>query len=194
MKRLIRVGLFILGVHLPALVHAVGAPTSAIRNSVEIVQDILSDDSLDDKTQRHMVMELVNKQFDFPAMSRRILATHWKTAKNSQRDRFIALFSQILGNTYWHRIRDYQGEKLEYVGENFQNNTTARVHTVIITGTHNTLIDYSLHKVADEWRTYDVLIEGVSLVRNYRATYQQIIKLEGMDGLLEQMAQKLKNN
>ena len=139
-------------------------------------------------------MSLITDRFNFPAMSKRILATNWKKANDTQRTRFVELFSQILGNTYWRRIRDYSNEKVEYVGEKIQNEKTARVNTLIVTSTNQIPVDYSLHKADAGWLAYDVVIEGVSLVRNYRSSYQQIVKQDGIDGLLEKMADKVAEN
>lgn len=193
-KRLAILFVLILGYqpHVPA--YAASTPTDTVKDTVDGVLATLSDPSLDEQSQRDNVMTLIATRFNFPGMSKRILATNWKKADESQRERFVELFSQILGNTYWNRLRDYSNEKVEYVGEKIQNEKTARVKTMIITATNEIPVDYSLHKAGDGWLAYDVVIEGVSLVRNYRSSYQQIVKQEGIDGLLAKMADKVAEN
>lgn len=193
-KGMIGAGLFVVGVQLFTPVFAASTPTDTVKETVDGVLAMLSDTSLDEKSQRDNVMTLVSERFNFPGMSKRVLATNWKKANESQRARFVELFSQILGNTYWSRLRDYRDEKVEYIGEKIQNEKTARVKTLIITTTNEIPVDYSLHKAGDDWLAYDVVIEGVSLVRNYRSSYQQIVKQEGIDGLLAKMASKVAQN
>ena len=194
MKRLSGVCVLILGFQLHVAVFAASTPTDTVKDTVEGVLATLADPSLDEQSQRYNVMTLIATRFNFPGMSKRILATNWKNADERQRERFVELFSQILGNTYWRRLRDYSNEKVEYVGEKIQNEKTARVKTIIITATNEIPVDYSLYKAGDGWLAYDVVIEGVSLVRNYRSSYQQIVKQEGIDGLMEKMADKVAEN
>ncbi len=189
-----QVGLLVLGFQLHTPVFAASTPTDTVKETVDKVITTLSDASLDEKSQRDVVMALIAERFNFPGMSKRILATNWKKANESQRARFVELFSHILGNTYWRRLRDYSEEKVEYVGEKIQNEKIARVKTLIVTSTHEIPVDYSLHKAGDGWLAYDVVIEGISLVRNYRSSYQQIVKREGIDGLLAKMADKVARN
>ena len=191
-KGFIAVGALALGFHLQTL--AATTPTETVRDTLDDVIATLADTRLDEKTRRDTVMSLITERFNFPGMSKRILATNWKKANEEQKSRFVELFAQILGNTYWSRIRDHSDEKVEYVGEKIQNAKTARVNTLIITSTNKIPVDYTLHKSGDGWLAYDVIIEGVSLIRNYRSSYQQIVKQEGIDGLLAKMADKVAEN
>ena len=125
---------------------AASTPTETVKDTVDGVLTILSDASLDENNQRDTILVLITQRFNFSAMSKRILATNWKKADESQKARFVELFSQILGNTYWSRLRDYRDERVEYVGEKIKNEKTARVNTLIITATNEIPVDYSLHK------------------------------------------------
>ena len=194
MKQLVGASVLVLGLQLCTPVFAAATPTDTVRDTVDSVLGILSDTTLDDNAQRNTAMTLITERFDFPAMSKRILATNWKKADDTQKTRFVELFTQILGNTYWSRIRDYGDESVDYVGEKIQKQKTARVNTLIITSTNQIPVDYSLHKADEGWLAYDVIIEGVSLVRNYRSSYQQIVKQDGIDGLLTKMADKVAEN
>lgn len=170
---------------------AYASPTDTVRGTVDAVVETLADAGLDEDSKRSRVTELITERFNFPVMSQRILATNWKKANDDQRARFIGLFTRILANTYWLRIKEYSEQTVEYAGEKIKNKKTARVNTVILSGNKKIPVDYSLYLKGEQWFAYDVAIEGVSLVSTYRSSYQQIAKQEGIEGLLAKMEQKL---
>ncbi len=169
---------------------AVG-PTDTVKVTIDQVLVALADKTIDEPSRKDRVLDLITLQFDFPDMSQRILATNWKNASEAQKNQFVELFTRLLANTYWVRVKDYRDEKVEYLGEKIVDDRLARVKTQIVTETVKIPIDYSLKRNGDRWRAYDVTIEGVSLVRTYRTTYQQIAKQDGIDGLLAQMQAKV---
>jgi len=124
------------------------------------------------------------------AMSQRTLATNWKKATKQEKEKFIDLFSQLIENTYIGKIEAYTNEKVEYPGEKVKGNK-ALVETLIIAASADIPVDYKLYKKGDTWWVYDVIIEGVSLISNYRSSYQEIVKKEGFDGLLAKMQEKI---
>ena len=173
---------------------AMTTPTETVRTTIDGVLATLSDNSLDEQGKRQAALAQITDAFDFTGMSQRILATNWKKANDQQRQRFVELFTDILANTYWSRIKAYSDQVVEVVGEKIKNEKSARVKTLIKTGTQEIPVDYSLGLRDDRWLAYDVVIEGVSLVRNYRSSYQQIARKDGIDGLLGKMQQKVDDN
>mgnify|MGYP000565897665 CR=1 FL=1 len=124
--------------------------------------------------------------------SSRVLATNWKKATKKQRSRFTRLFKELLSNTYWLKISGYKNETVEYVGESMRDNKLATVKTVIKTDTVDIPVDYKLYrKTNGKWYAYDVVIEQVSLVRNYRGSFQQVVRDSGIDGLIGQLETKV---
>jgi phospholipid transport system substrate-binding protein len=115
----------------------------------------------------------------------------WRRATPEQRQRFTDLFTKLLDQTYRSRIEAYSGEKVKYVEQRVQDGR-AEVDTLIVTDQNKEIpISYRLLDQGDKWLVYDVKIEGVSLVLNYRASYANIIQKDGLDGLLKQMAEKV---
>ena len=171
-------------------VQASQGPRAQVENTVNAVMETLKDDSLDRDAKRGKVRGLIRARFDFETMSQRTLATYWKKATTEERERYIDLFSKLLEWTYIGRIEAYTNETVKYTGEKIKDNR-AVVDTAIVTASTEIPIDYKMLKSGDQWRVYDVIIEQVSLVRNYRSSYRSIVKKEGMSGLLDKMEKKV---
>ncbi|OHB25008.1 MAG: hypothetical protein A2X84_12690 [Desulfuromonadaceae bacterium GWC2_58_13] len=184
-------GLFT-GVVLLASTAAVAAPgpLDQARATVDAVMAILKESNLEKQVRRERLSATIRARFDFAEMSQRILALHWKNASDQQRDRFVALFSDLLERNYIGRIESYTNEKIDFVKERVQGNRAA-VDTLIMTKSAEIPISYRMVQKGAEWMVYDVVIESVSFVNNYRSSYGEILKNEGFDGLLARMSEKL---
>jgi phospholipid transport system substrate-binding protein len=168
------------------------SPTDSIRGSVDSILTLLQNKELDQATRRKEMRKVINGRFDFRAMSQRTLATNWKKASKEQRQEFVQLFSQLIENTYIGRVEAYTDEKVDYPGEKVKGKK-AVVETLILTATADIPINYKVYqKKNGEWWVYDVIIEGISLISNYRSSYQEIVKKEGFDGLIAKMKTKIK--
>ncbi len=166
-------------------------PTVVVQTVIDQVLEVLQDDSLEQTARRKKIRDLIAPHFDFQAMSRSILAQNWKKASREQRERFIELFSNLLENTYIVAMEAYTNQKIAITAEK-RKGKRALVKAVIEQDTGVvTPINYRMRQNADGWYAYDVIIEGVSLVSNYRSTFRTIVKRDGMDGLLEQLAAKV---
>jgi len=175
---------------------AEATPTEQLKSSIEQILNILKDKSIENENRRNQIRTLINDRFYFRAMSQRALARNWKKASKEQQTKFVGLFSQLLENTYIGRIEAYTDERVEYLREKTRNPKRSVVYTQIVTKTADIPINYKLAKKNDQWLVYDVVIEEVSLISNYRSSYDEIIKKDGMDGLLSKMQEKVleKNN
>jgi phospholipid transport system substrate-binding protein len=174
----------------PAAGSAETSPMQTVHESVDAILALLRDKTLEQADRREQIRAHINTRFDFEAMSQRTLATNWKKATDKERQQFIELFSQLIENTYIGKVESYTNEKVEYPGEKVKGNK-AIVETLIIAASADIPVDYRLYRKDDKWWVYDVIIEGVSLVSNYRSTYQEIVKNEGFDGLLAKMQEKV---
>jgi len=170
--------------------HAGNTPTDDVRSSVDSILEILKNEQLDKEGKRTQMSALINKRFDFRAMSQRTLATNWKKTTDEEKQQFVALFSQLIENSYIGKIESYTNEKVDYPGEKVKGRK-AIVETLIITSSGDVPVDYKVYQKGDQWLVYDVIIEGVSLISNYRSSYQEIVKKEGFDGLLTKMQEKI---
>jgi phospholipid transport system substrate-binding protein len=170
---------------------AASSPTEQVKTTVNTVLDLLRDKSLDRETRRSKIRDVINERFDYRAMSRRTLATQWKKASDEEKERFVDLFSKLLEWTYVGRIEAYTNETVEFDKEIIKDHR-AQVNTFIVTASADIPVNYRLLKKDNDWYVYDVIIEEVSLIRNYRSTYRSIVKNEGISGLLSKMEQKIK--
>jgi len=177
---------------LAAPVHA-GAPTDALRQSVDQVVKILSDPALRDKPEaRHdQVRKVAENIFDYPDTARRALGPHWNGRTPEQQQEFVKLFADILDRSYVSKIDLYQGERVQYTGET-TDGSEATVKTLIAAPKQSTDIpvDYRMHLKSGRWVVYDVIIEGVSLVSNYRTQFNKIIQTESYDALVQRLRAK----
>lgn len=174
-----------------AMASAAPGPTEQIKTTVDAVLQTLKDHSLNRQEKRERLLNLIKSQFDFRAMSQAALATNWRKASAEEQKRFTEMFSELLEWTYIGRIEAYTNEKVEYTGEKIKKRR-AVVGTKIVTANTEIPIIYKLINREDKWLVYNVLVENVNLVRNYRDSYRSIVKKEGINGLLIKMEQKIK--
>ena len=168
--------------------------TEQLRGDVDRIIDILNDDSLKKKERDDKIVSIVRARFDFPTMSQWILGVNWRKASPDEQKRFIELFTRLLERTYMSKIESYTGEygreNVRYAQER-QEKDKALVNTFIVTKSAEIPVNYKLLLNNGQWRVYDVVIEEVSLVRNYRSTYSEIVNREGFKGLFAKMEQKI---
>jgi len=163
----------------------------SVRMSVESIIGILKDTGLDKPAKREKIRVVIAERFDFRAMSQRTLATNWRKASKEEQQQFISLFKELIQNTYIGRVESYTNEEVKYPGEKVTNDR-AVVDTLIVTSSKEIPVTYRLYLKSGRWLVYDVNIEGVSLISNYRNSYQEIVKREGFSGLLAKMEEKVK--
>ena len=146
--------------------------------------------SRDHKKLYAMVHEQVLPHFDFRVMSRSVLGRYWREASEEQRNRFVDEFRDLLVRTYATALLKYTNEEVRYLPFRFNaNDKTAVVKTEVIQqGGPPIPIHYSFYQTESGWKVYDVAIEGVSLVTNYRSTYATKAKNDGLDALIKSMA------
>jgi len=171
-----------------------GQPTDQLKVSVDAVLAAVSDTSIGREGQVDKIMTAVDQRFDFEAMSRRVLGKEWKNANAEQQQEFVKLFRALLSQTYLVAIEEYNDEEVEYGNETVKKDKFAQVDTNIVKGNRKTPVNYRMYLRDGDWYVYDVVIEGVSLVNNYRSSYPSIVARDGMDALLSQMNAKVDCN
>jgi len=173
---------------------AAGPPTDQLKSAIDRVVKVVEDPSLkgDDRIaeRRTAVRRIADDIFDFNEIARRALARHWQPLTDKQRVEFVSLFSDLLERSYISKIELYGGEKIQYIGERLDAET-ANVATRIVTKNGTEVpIDYRLLKKGDRWLVYDVNIEGVSLVSNYRTQFNKIIQTGSFEDLIQKLRTK----
>lgn len=172
---------------------ALAAPSAIdqVRQTVEQVLGVLRNKGLDPAARHDQLRTLIRSRFDFALMSRWTLGPYWRKANPEQQQRFIGLYSDLLEASYLGKIEKYTDEKVSYLGERVEGKR-AEVQTEIVTQQANIPLNYRLSLEGEKWMVYDVVIEGVSLVRTYRGSFGEIARKDGIDGLLDQVAQKVR--
>jgi len=192
-KRFTPILLALLIVAGPAFSVVTAGPMDQVKITVDSILELLKDESVEKTAKRKKIRALIEPHFHFRAMSQGALASNWKKATPEEKDRFTTLFSNLLENTYISRIEAYTDEQVNYLKETIKGKR-AVVDTQIVTANKEIPIQYRLTLANDEWLVYDIVIEGISLIRNFRSTYGEIVRKEGMPGLLAKLEAKLKQD
>ena len=177
-------------------VMALVGPTDQVKPTLEEVLVVLSDDALrgaGHKVERRTkVMEIIKKSFDFREMSRKVLGKMWEKITQSEQDHFVELMTKLLENIYIGKLESYSGQKIEYVGEKIRKNK-ALVSTTIDNKNQKIPIHYILVNMSSRWMVYDINIDGVSLVKNYRQQFKSVLKRDRFPGLVRELEQMNKD-
>jgi phospholipid transport system substrate-binding protein len=179
----------------PVAPAAAGVPTDQLRGAVERVLKTLDDPALKGEgkagDRRVAVRKIANEIFDFGEIAKRSMARHWQPLSEAQRNEFVGLFADLLERSYISKIETYGGEKIQYTAER-ADGEYATVSTKIITKNGTEVpVDYRMVKrPGDRWLVYDVSIEGVSLVSNYRTQFNKIIQTTSYNELVSKLKNK----
>ena len=171
-----------------------GAPTQAVKETIDQVLSVLDDETLKDPTRkderREKLEAIVGQRFDYEEMAKRTLAAYWRKVSAEKQQEFVVLFQQFLSNSYAGNIDEYSGGEVTYVKERLKGDF-AEVQTKVITPKVQIPLDYRLLKKQEKWGVYDVVIDGVSLTKNYRGQFSRIIKSSSFDALLDKLRSKI---
>lgn len=139
-----------------------------------------------------LVSEIALPKFDFETMARLVLAQHWRKATSEQRDAFVREFQNLLVRTYATALLEYEGQEIRFQPQrpSSQPDTTMVRTELVQPGTTPISIDYAMHNRQGGWKVYDVAIDGVSLVTNYRGSFGSELRQVGLDGLIERLAER----
>ncbi len=188
----IAVFFLVLGITAPALG---GEPTDKIRQTTDKILSILADPSLKNPSKveerRRLIRKAVDERFNWEEMARRSLARHWASRTDDEKKEFVRLFGDLLERTYMSKVEGYSGEKVLYEGEKVDGEY-ATVSVKIVTKKNVDIpVEYRLKKEGEDWLVYDISIEGVSLVNNYRTQFNSIITQSSYENLIKKLKEKV---
>jgi phospholipid transport system substrate-binding protein len=170
-----------------------GGATEAIKSTVNEALTIIRDKELKQpgrtEERRQRLEQVVGDRFDYQEMSRRALGAPWNTLSDNDKQEFVALFRTLLTNSYADKIEAYSGEGVQYINERTEKDY-AEVRTKVLTGKVEIPLDYRLVNKGTDWRVYDVVVDGVSLVNNYRGQFSKILRSSTYADLVEQLRKK----
>ena len=183
----------LLGPWLAGPAHA-GPALDQLRAQIDRVLKVLDDPDMKResraKDRRQAVRKIAEDIFDFQETAKRSLARHWQPRTPAERDEFVRLFADLLERSYISKIELYGGERIAYLGDQVEGDQ-ALVRTRIVTkGGAEVPVEYRMLKKGDRWLVYDVIIEGVSLVANYRTQFNKIIQTSSYAELVKKMKVK----
>ena len=188
-KTLATVAFALLTVAWTAPAAAAAGPLEEVRSTLDAIIEVLKQD-IPSEDKKAKISTMIRESFDLRTMSQGILATNWKKASEEERRRFQELFSDLIETTYRDQVDTYNNEEVRYLSEKVKGRK-AEVETVVVTSSAEIPVNYRLVNKGDGWLAYDVRVEGVSLIRTYRDSYREIVKKEGMSGLLSRMEEKI---
>jgi phospholipid transport system substrate-binding protein len=171
-----------------------GTPADQVRLQIDRAVKILTDPGLrapGREQERHAaVRRIAEENFDLGEMARRTLGPHWRGRTEAERAEFVTLFGDLLDRAYFTRIAAYDGETITVLGDSIDGDL-ATVRTKIVTKQDTEIpVDYRMRRRGERWMVYDVLIEGVSLVANYRAQFAKIIQTSSYAALVDKLRAK----
>jgi phospholipid transport system substrate-binding protein len=177
----------------PSSVAAGEEATEAVQGTIANVMRVLDDERLKgpEKTEerRHEIEGIIRQRVDYQEMAKRTLGTQWSSLTHHEQREFVDLFVQLLRDTFAGRISERSDEQVLYLGEQ-QEDGFAEVKTQLKGRKIDTPIDFRLIHRSGDWRVYDVVIDGASIVSNYRSQFTTIIRDVSYGGLVKKMRQK----
>ena len=173
---------------------AVSPAQDQLKQSIDAILSVLRNPELKAASQkenrRETLEKIVEDRFDFQKMSQLSLARHWKERTASEKSEFVALFGRLLKDTYISKMEGYTDEKVVFLNELIRKKK-AQIDTKIITKTVEIPINYRMFtQKNDQWMVYDMVIEGVSLIGNYRSQFGQMLEKDSFEDLMEKLKKK----
>jgi phospholipid transport system substrate-binding protein len=167
------------------------APRAVVRETTDAVLAVLSRDDLSTPEKRSKIEDIVYERFDFRTVSRLVLARNWKRLSAKQQDEFVHEFKKHLSITYGNNIDDFNDEEVAITGDRAEARGDWTVKTKVVRkNAEDVVVDYRLRRKKDIWRVIDVVVEGVSMVANFRSQFRDIVSREGPDNLIEMLREK----
>ena len=178
MKRL-RMGFILLALLLIPLHVGAGVPLDTVERHVNEVLKVLRDPALQGEANKEAKQEkieaIADEMFDYVALSRLTLGRNWRKFNGDQKKEFVQLYRSILEKAYMDRILSYTDEKVTFDKETMLSEKKAEVQTHIVTKSTEIPIFYRVYLKDGKWKVYDVIIEGISLIKNYRTQFRDIL-------------------
>lgn len=173
-----------------------GPATDQLKGAVEKVVKVLDDPALKANGkagERHAAVRAAASEFfDFQETAKRALGRHWQNLTAAEREEFLRLFSDLLERAYFAKIDRYSGEKVVFGRERMEDGFATISTKVVLKQGQEASVDYQLHQRGDRWLVYDVVVEGISLVANYRVQFNKVIQTSSFQALVAQLKAKHK--
>lgn len=181
----------ILTVSRPIPAYATPDPMEVVKSLVTPALQILGDKTTPLKERQEKLRNLANASFDFTAMSRSALGYHWKSLNDQQKKDFVQTFTSFIEDSYLSKIQDYTGFEVQFTGESQLDPGIAQVKSSIIQpGKQPVPVNYMLRQASGKWLVYDVTVDNISIIANYRNQFNRVMNNKGFDTLLSDLKSK----
>jgi len=166
--------------------------TGKLKSTIDKVIAIVKDENLrkDKQGRRVALRKAIDERFDYRQMVMRSLAKNWDLRSDQERQQFIGLFKSLLENSYASKLESYSDEKINYLSEVIKGKY-ALVKTEVVRPSSSIIVDYKLIQESGDWQVYDFVIEGVSMIRNYRSQFTKIIRKDSYEVLVQKLTDKM---
>ena len=168
-----------------------GAPTEELRQYTDQVLRVMQDSTLTPQARRAAVRDLAVQAFDVSETAKRTLGPHWQRRTPAEREEFVRLFRDLLEQSYVSRIDEYGGERIRYVNEQVDGDSATVRATIVTRQGAEVPVESRLLRRGDRWLIYDVLVENVSLVANYRSQFDRIIRTSSYEELVNRLRKQV---
>jgi phospholipid transport system substrate-binding protein len=166
-------------------------PAKETRTMVGQALDILHNTRMSPEQRRRKLIQVAESNFDLPTMARGALGSHWNELSPAQRERFVSLFAAFIEDAYLDKIQDYANLHISVNGEKFGDRNHASVNaSVAQPGQDEIPITFLLERRGPDWAVYDVVIEEVGMIENYRAQFDRVIRSHGIARLMNDLESK----
>ncbi|MFI5216648.1 MAG: phospholipid-binding protein MlaC [Candidatus Limnocylindria bacterium] len=170
---------------------AQSAPRAMVQQTIDAVLVILNDKALSTEQKRSRIETIAYQRFDFPTMSRLVLARNWQRFSKPQQTQFMDEFKRYLAVNYGNRIERYDQQKVDIVGERKEPRGDVTIQSIVRGGEfEGATVDYRLRESQGNWLVIDVIVEGISLVSNFRDQFKEVLARGGPEELLEALRAK----
>ena len=170
---------------------AASAPRAMVQETIDAVLAVLKDKSLSTEQKRSKIEQIAYQRFDFLTLSKLVLARNWPRFSKTQQEQFIAEFKRYLAVNYGNRIERYDQQKVEIVGERQEPRGDVTIQSVVRGAEfEGATIDYRLRQTEGRWLVIDVIVEGISLVSNFRDQFKEVLARGGPEELLQALRAK----
>ena len=194
MMRRVLPGMMILILLISPLQAEAGAPLGTVQEHVNSVLAVLRDPALqgeaNKKVKEEKIETIANEMFDYVALSKLTLGRSWRDFNKEQQKEFVSLYRSILKKAYMDKILAYTDEQVVFDRDIMLSENKAEVHTRIITKSAEIPINYRLYLKDGQWKVYDVIVEGISLVQNYRTQFREILANNSPEEVLKILREK----
>ncbi len=171
-----------------------GVPTDQIKATVDRALVVLRDPRFKPaartKERRDQLKQILFARFDFSEMARRALGANWRRRTPQEQEEFVRLFTELLERAYADTIESYTDEKIIYVGEKVDGNYAEVKSKILTSKGQDFSIDYKTQVVGGEWKVYDVVVENISMVNNFRAQFNRVINNSSYEELVHRLKEK----